>query len=160
MYDIWLCVRKKKHFSLQPGDLAQPVRRKKKWFFCPHLFWNIIFLNMKHEKSDIPSAEYRSSASLNVKKFPVDFDIFSELSNRWPLARTLLGHLFGCSGHTATWLYKKYVKWLGIKSFPDERRLTGYQYSNSVFSFLRKQIRMIRFYKKNRQANKQLNYCA
>lgn len=33
----------------------------------------------------------------------------------------------------ATWLYKKYVKWLGTKSFPETRKSTGYQKENSRF---------------------------
>lgn len=42
----------------------------------------------------LPSAENFSIASARVKKFPVDLDIFSLLSMRWPLQRVPLGHLY------------------------------------------------------------------
>ena len=75
----------------------------------------------------IPSALNLSIASDSVRKFPVDFDIFSELSKRCPLALMACGHLCtnhrevilflqllneyeylsGSFGQMATWLYKK-----------------------------------------------------
>lgn len=48
-------------------------------------------------------------------------------------------HLSISFGHTAQWLYRKYVRWLGTRSFPDTRRSTGYQYWNSCRSLLREQ---------------------
>ena len=57
---------------------------------------------------------------------------FSELSSRCPFAFTLRGHLELSFGQMAQWLYRKYVRWFGIKSFPDTRTSTGYQYSNSL----------------------------
>ena len=70
----------------------------------------------------IPSAENFSMAWESVKKFPVDFDIFSEFRSKWPLARMPLGHLLGSSGlsnkssisnltynlHTCLWLRNFY----------------------------------------------------
>ena len=35
------------------------------------------------------------------------------------------------SGQIATWLYMKYVRWLGTRSLPDTRKSNGYQYWNS-----------------------------
>jgi len=35
-------------------------------------------------------------ACINVKKFPVDLDIFSEFNNKCPLARNARGHNSGC----------------------------------------------------------------
>ena len=39
------------------------------------------------------SALYSKMAWLRVLKLPVDLDIFSALSSRWPVQRTDLGHL-------------------------------------------------------------------
>jgi hypothetical protein len=37
-------------------------------------------------------------------KFPVDFDIFSALSSRWPLQRMERGHLERSAAQMAVWL--------------------------------------------------------
>ena len=48
-------------------------------------------------------------------------------SCEYSMQSSTMQYLSGSSCHTAQWLYKKYVKWLGIKSFPDTRTSTGYQ---------------------------------
>jgi len=50
---------------------------------------------------------------------PVDLDIFSAFSSRWPLVRIARGHSSGASGQTAVWLYSANDRWLLIRSLPD-----------------------------------------
>mmetsp|Transcript_9647 Transcript_9647/g.23941 ORF Transcript_9647/g.23941 Transcript_9647/m.23941 type:complete len:227 (-) Transcript_9647:2019-2699(-) len=77
------------------------------------------------------SAPNSLMASCSVLKLPVDLDIFSLLSSRWPLQRMARGHFSGLLGHMAVWLYSAMVRWLPIRSLPDTRRSQGYQNSNS-----------------------------
>ena len=57
---------------------------------------------------------------------PVDLDIFSALSSRWPLVRKARGWRSGRPAHTAAWLYRQNVRWFWIRSLPDTRRSIGY----------------------------------
>lgn len=41
-----------------------------------------------------------------VRSLPVDLDIFSALSRRWPLVRMERGHLLGSLCQIAVWLYR------------------------------------------------------
>ena len=50
---------------------------------------------------------------------PVDLDIFSALSSRWPLVRTARGQRSGRPAHTAVWLYSAKVRWLLMRSLPE-----------------------------------------
>lgn len=77
----------------------------------------------------VASAPNFSTHSLRVRKFPVDFDIFSELSMRCPFALTDLGQYF--SGKIAEWTYTQNERWFRMRSRPDERMSSGYQYVNS-----------------------------
>lgn len=59
---------------------------------------------------------------------PVDLDIFSALSRRWPLVRMERGHLLGSPCQMAVWLYSANVRWLFMRSLPDVCKHTHAQY--------------------------------
>jgi hypothetical protein len=80
----------------------------------------------------VASAPHLWRACLRVRKFPVLFDIFFPLSMRCPFARIAKGQCF--SGKIAVWLYRQNVRWLGIKSLPDDRISIGYQYEKECLS--------------------------
>lgn len=57
---------------------------------------------------------------------PVDLDIFSELSIRWPLVRKARGCRPSCPAHTLACVYRQKLRWFWIRSFPLTRRSSGY----------------------------------
>ena len=71
----------------------------------------------------VASAPNFSMASRNVNEFPVLFDIFFPFNIKCPFVRMLRGHL--SSGNSAAWLYSAKVRWLGTRSFAEERMSNG-----------------------------------
>ncbi|OPY55464.1 MAG: hypothetical protein A4E51_00778 [Methanosaeta sp. PtaU1.Bin055] len=63
----------------------------------------------------------------------MDLDIFFPSRETKPLTAIALGQREG--GYIATWWYRKKRRWFATRSLPEDRRSTGYQYSNSARIF-------------------------